>query len=78
MPKVENAMRPSSHKSGTENHVSAIIHEGLKKGGILGGVVLKIGILDNDESGPGKGYASAESGSFALVDGVAGCLNFGV
>jgi hypothetical protein len=78
MPKIENAVRPSSHKSGTENHVSAIIHEGLKKGGIFGGVVLKIGILDNDESGTGKGDAGPKGGSFALVGRVAGCLNFGV
>ena len=50
--------------------VGPAVDQRLQDGGVLGGVVLEVGVLDDDELGASLGESSAQRGALALVIGL--------
>ena len=78
MPVINNSMRSSTHKSRPEYHIRLICDDWLNNIWVLDRIILKIGVLDDDEGGGGVLEAGAEGGAFALVDFVVVGVDAGV
>ena len=48
MPEVNHAMRPASQEPGAEHNVGAILHNRCKKDRVFVGVILQVGVLNDD------------------------------
>jgi hypothetical protein len=70
VPEVEDAVAFAAGEAGAEDDVGDAGGDGFDEAGVLGGVVLEVGVLDDDELALGGGDAGAEGGALALVDGV--------
>ncbi len=49
MPEVNYPMRPAAQETGTKHHVGATFQDRFKKDGIFGGIILEVGVLNDDQ-----------------------------
>jgi len=70
VPEIEDSVRAGTEEAGPVDDVGFAFDERAEQKGIVGRIVFEVGILDEDEVSCGFLYATAESGSFALVVGL--------
>src|SRR5262249_15607191 len=65
VPEVKYAMRSAAQKAGTVNDIGFALEQGLQKGGIFGGIVFQVGILNDDEVTRSFSDAAAQGSTFS-------------
>jgi hypothetical protein len=77
MPKEQNTVRVTAHEARPIDHIGISIDDGIEQGIVFIGIVLHVGVLDEQPITGRPGDASMNGGTLTLIDIMAKILDTG-